>query len=225
MTLKIGTALCIAIPALATSAHAGLVTFDDEAAFLVATGATAQPAIPDSGSQGGAASLGGLTLTTGPAATDLIFGAAGRTWSDWSTVIPGNALAISGDESFNVDFAAPVASFGFQVHEPSATTNPPDATNTGTFIDSVFDVTVLNGASVVGTASFAPDNDVLTYFGLASTSFFDRVEIVETTGTNDNEYFGAFATGTAPVPLPAGLPLLAGALGAAAVASRRRKTA
>lgn len=204
-------------------APAAVVTFDDESAFLAATGATAQPAIPDTGSQGTTASLGDLTLTTGPGASDLIFGASGFSWDDWSTVIPGNALAISGKESFNVDFDDPVASFGFQVHEPTGTGSPPDTTNTGAAVDSVFDVTLLSGSSIVDTASFAPDNDVQDYFGVWSTGFFDRVEIVETTGTNDNEYFGAFATGTAPVPLPAGGVLLVAGLGAlGGMAARRR---
>jgi len=223
MTFKLSCALAIAT--LAPAAQAGVVTFTDESAFLAATGATAQPAIPDTGSQGTTATLGDLTLTTGPGATVLIFGPFGFGGSEWSTLIPGNDFAISDDESFNVDFAAPVASFGFQVHEPSATGTPPDTTNTGAFIDSVYDVTVRSGGRVIGTASFAPDNDVLTYFGVWGDTLFDRVEIVETTGGIENEYFGAFATGTTPVPLPAGLPLLAGALGLAAVMSRRRDTA
>jgi hypothetical protein len=211
--------------AAAMGAQAAVFTFDDEAAFLAATGATAQPAIPDVGSVGNPVTLGDLTLST--TSSGLIFGAAGFAWSDWSTVIPGNAFVISGVEDFAADFAAPVASFGFQVHEPTGTGSPPDATNTGAAVDSEFAVSLFSGGSLVGSAGFAPADDTLAFFGVWSSTPFDRVEVVETVGTNDNEYFGAFYTGTtpAPVPLPAGLPLMVAGLGALAALRRSSRRA
>ena len=136
-----GLAATIACAA-AMGAQAAVFTFDDETAFLAATGATAQPAIPDAGSVSNPVTLGGLTLST--TSSGLIFGTAGLGLSDWSTVIPGNAFVISGVENFSTDFATPVASFGFQVHEPTGTGSPPDTTNTGAAVDSEFAVSLFS---------------------------------------------------------------------------------
>jgi hypothetical protein len=66
-----------------------------------------------------------------------------------------------------------------------------------------------------------PD-DALTFVGVWSTDAFDRIEIRETTGTLDNEFFGNFVTGdTALVPEP-GTLLLVG-IGLASLAVRRRR--
>ena len=206
--------------AAAKGAQAAVFTFDDEAAFVTAIGAAAQPAIPDLGSVISPVTLGYLTLST--TSSGLIFGAFGAAWSAWSTVIPGNAFVISGVEDFDIDFATPVASFGFQVHEPTATGDPPDATNTTAAVDSAFTVSLFSAGSLVGAAGFAPANDTLAFFGVWSSTPFDRVEVDETVGTDDNEYFGTFYTGAtpAPIPLPASLPILMAGLGALALAGR-----
>jgi len=212
------------IAAAPPAASAATIVFSDESAFLSATGASVGAAIPDSGNVGSSEVLGNLTFTN-PNGNRQDFGASSVAWSDWSTLIPGNALAISGNEDLDLAFATPVHSIGFQVHEPTDPGAPPDATNTGpgTFIDSVFEVTLKSGGSTVGTASFAPANDTLAYFGIWSTASFDSFEMRETSGGIENEYFGAFATGTTPVPLPAGGALLIAGLGAlGGVAARRR---
>jgi len=208
----------------AGGADAALFTYDDEAAFLAATGATSVGAVPDTGTAGTTPTLGTLGFSTGPGALGFIFGANGFAWSSWSTLIPGNAFVLSGVESFNIDLAGAMTSFGMQVHQPSAGGTPPDTTNAGPGIASVFAVTLKSGGTVVGGAQVTPPSDVLSYFGVWSHSPFDRVEIVETVGGIDNEYFGAFATGTtpAPIPLPGGLPLVAASLGALVAVSRRR---
>ena len=226
MFCREGLAATISFSA-AMGAQAAVFTFDDETAFVSATGATAQPAIPDDGRVGTSVSLGDLTISTLPGASGLIFGASGFSWSDWSTVIPGNAFVISGLESFATEFATPVASFGFQVHEPTAPGDPPDKTNTTAAVDSEFTVSLFSAGSLVGSAGFAPANDTLAFFGVWSSTPFDRVEVDETVGTDDNEYFGTFYTGAtpAPIPLPASLPILMAGLGALALAGRASRRA
>ena len=50
--------------------------------------------------------------------------------------------------------------------------------------------------------STSPD-DVLAFIGVWTDAPFDRIEIIDTTATIDNEYFGKFYTGTVAIPIPA----------------------
>ena len=60
---------------------------------------------------------------------------------------------------------------------------------------------------------FSPPNDVAAFFGVWSSVAFDAVQIRETTGSAENEFFGTFYTGSQPpAPEPAGLALGALAL-------------
>lgn len=210
-------------PVQAATAPAQLLTHGDQGGFVLWTGATAQPALPNLGIAPEGTVVGDMTFSLGPGATQLIFGTSGLGFETWSTLIPGNALALSGNASFTVDFAAPVGSFGFSFHEPSRTGPPPDATNADDFIDSVFEVTLRSGGDLVGRTQFERRNDVLAFFGVHNPTLFDRVEIVEIVGGAENEYFGQFYTGTSVVPVPAALPLLA--TGVIALGWLRRRSA
>lgn len=103
----------------------------------------------------------------------------------------------------------------------------------------MFSLKLFSGANQIGATSFAPENDTAVFFGLWADQTFDRVEIVETTGSSENEFFGGFMSGvttlprplsrsvlsasaTTPVPLPAGLPLLMLGLGALALTCKSR---
>lgn len=228
-------AICFTLCALAPAAHASSVTtYADLATFTSATGATSVGALPFTSNVGTSEVLGDLTFS---ANNNMIFGTSSA--GGFSTLISGNDLAISGSESFNVDFGTAVGSFGFFVHEPSITGQKQDGTNTSFFMESVFSLKLFSGNSEIGATSFAPENDTAVFFGLQADQTFDRIEIVETTGASENEFFGGFMSGvttlprplsrsvlsasaTTPVPLPAGLPLLILGLGALALTRKSR---
>lgn len=198
---------------LASQANASVImTFDDEATFLAQTGAVAEAAIPNVGNVGPSEPLGNLTLTQ-PLGGALFFGAQGvLAGGQWSTVIPGNEIAISGAEHLNVTIGSPVYSFGFQFHEPTST-GAIDGCNT-TCVDSLFNVYLYSGGSggtLIGSTSFNAPNDILAFFGVWTDTAFDYVKIVENSG-GDNEFYGQFYTGTHSVPEPGTLTLLGVAL-------------
>ncbi len=194
-------------------AHAAtIVQFSDQTTFLTSTGATcATCPMP---------SLGGIspavvnTVTfSNVAGSVLIIGACcpgSLPNQDWTSVIPGHDIAISGVENLDVSLAVPVFSFGFQFYEPTCNNKnqgndcPVGAlgqidigtdVNIGSEIDSTFTVTLKNGATPVSTFQFNAPDDVLSFVGVQSDMSFDKVEIRETTGGIDDENFGEFYTG------------------------------
>lgn len=202
------------------SANAAIVTFNDRATFIAATGATGIGAIPASIS--GGFTLGGLTFSNVSPSSMV-------STNNWSTLISeATDLAISDVESFDVASSGPLFSFGFDFHEPSASTPPgpqfPDTCNT-TCVDSTFTITLRSGAALVDSFLFNRPNDVLAFVGVASSVAFDRIEIRETAGGIDNEFFGNFLIGRVQVvPEPSILALLGlGLLGLGL--ARRRQTA
>lgn len=177
------------------SANAVIMTYTDRAVFIADTGATGIGALPQN-VNGSLFSLGGLDFT-GHAPSTF------NTSRNWSTLISeAFDLALNNDEEFNVDSAVPLLSFGFDFHEPSRPRPPsdPDTCNVDTCIDSTFEVTLMLGAGVVDSFSFNRPDDVLAFVGVKSSNPFDRVEIRETTGNIDNEFFGNFLTSTVPEP-------------------------
>jgi hypothetical protein len=185
-------------------AGAATILFSDRTTFQTATGATGVGAIP----QG----LGPFSL--GPLSFQDQSGSSMAHDRNWSTLISENFdLAVSGVENYNVvSSSVSLFAFGFDFHEPSLSTPPgpqfPDTCNT-TCVESTFQITVLNGALVVGSHVFSMPNDVLTFVGVASTDPFNRIEIREIIGTNDNEFFGNFTVATTQrVPEPSLLAIL-----------------
>jgi hypothetical protein len=204
------------------TANAVVVSFTDQATFLGATGATsATGPLPALGATGTVSTtIGSVTFSPGPGATNLIFGPP----PDWTTRLAGNELAISGVEDLNLQTASPVSALGFNFVEPQSDPNVNE-----TFIDSTFTLSLFLGAAPVGSAVFTPPNDVASFMGLSSTLLFDRVEIRETIGGNENEFFGEVFTRVGPLPGPGGsvpepstLALLLGALGL--LAKRRQRS-
>lgn len=225
----IGNSLCLAPP----SSQASLMTFTNEATFLAATSATAEPAIPNSGLVPTPQTLGNLTFNLGPEATALFFGTSGQSPpapGDWSSLIPGNDIAVSGVENLNIDLAVRMVAFGFQIHEPAA--NNQRVTD-GCFVapdpctDSTFQVSLFDGATLLGAPTFNAPDDVLSFFGVFTDASmaFNRIEILETNNTIDDEFFGQFYTRrlpTANAPEPSTLALLSFGIFGVAYARRRR---
>ena len=77
----------------------------------------------------------------------------------------------------------------------------------------------------MASLAFNAPNDTAAFAGVWSDAAFDRVEIRETTGAIENEFFGQFYTGTTPIPEPATLTLFGTGLALIGLALRRRRKA
>jgi hypothetical protein len=111
--------------------------------------------------------IGTLGLTSATVAND-----------DWTQLLTGNDIAISGLEHLDVDLSIPTYSFGFDFVEPEPI--PGDNLNiNGPFVDSTFEVRLLSGVAIVDRFTFdAPDN-VAAFVGVWGSTAFDHVEIRE----------------------------------------------
>ena len=185
--------------------NATIITFDDKSSFLSSTGAiNATGALPDlgliAGGAGASQSVGSVTFSITPPSSQLYMGTSGTvgvTNNDWTTRLAGADIAISDIENLNVDLSGSIFSFGFDFVEPE---NDPNVN--AFFIDSTFIVTLLDGLSFVDSFTFNAVNDTAAFIGVWSDTIFDRVEIRETIGGIDNEFFGQFYTGTAALEVP-----------------------
>jgi hypothetical protein len=131
--------------------------------------------------------------------------------TDWTPLLPGHDIAIDDTEMLDVSFSS-AFSLGFDFAEPSGG------------IDSTFSITLLNGVSPVGSFTFDAPDDVGAFVGVWSDASFNRAQIRETVGGSDDEFFGHFYTGTAPLPEPSIFALgIFGAITALGF-SRRRKS-
>jgi hypothetical protein len=190
--------------------QASLITYTDKTTF---TNSTSPILIttPSSGTSGTV--VGPLTFTNGPSAS-VVFG-------DFTSSLSGE-LALSGDENFNVDIAGGAFSFGFDVNDPFSTSQY-DGCNVNPCRDSEFSFSIFDGSTLLHSFNFDPlySDSELTFVGIYSDNIFNRVEIREIVGSNDNEFFGNFLVGTTKVPEPSTLAIFA--LGMIGLASRRLK--
>ncbi len=121
----------------------------------------------------------------------------------WSTLIPGNDLAVNDREDFDIIASSPVFAMGFDVHEPTASGFDTDTCGIAEpCTDSISTITVMNGAEVVSVQTVNFPNDVLGFFGIWSDREFDRFQIRESFGGIDDEFFGEVYTGSSPLPEP-----------------------
>ncbi len=183
---------------LATCVQAQLRTYTDQATFRAETGATnATGPLPDLG-RVNSASVGSLTFSIAPGGGDLAIGAAGTLAApDWYGPLPGNDIA-QGYENLQVDMATAVYAFGFDFAQPDATMPAWG----GTPVDSTFQISLYNGATLVGQTLFsAIPTDVVTFLGVWSRTAFSTVTIIDVTQSpfvDDDEYYGEFYTGVTP---------------------------
>jgi hypothetical protein len=169
-----------------------LRTFSNKAAFLSATGATsATGPLPARGRIPGGqiVPIGSIRLST--PSREMILGPSPF---DWSPLLPGNDLAISESENLDVGLTAPVNSFGFDFHEPTAPGSGSGTCGDTVCPDSTFQVTLFSTSTQVGSFTFNASNNVAAFIGVQSTAQFNRVEIREIVGGIDDEFFGQFYT-------------------------------
>ena len=191
--------------AVSLQANASIITYSDKTSFLADTGATAATDIPN-GSFGSQLSF------------SCAAGCQYLAMSDASSDLSGKEMGISGNENFNVTSSGgAMYSFGFDFVEPQF-----DPYVNATFVDSTFTVSLLNGSTLVDSFTFALPNDIAQFVGVSSDVGFDKVQIRETVGGIENEFFGQFYTSlSSPVSVPApGTNLLFG-IGVVAIAVSR----
>ena len=161
----------------------GTTVYTDKSTFLAAT-----DAIDVSGP---------LPAAGGPIDSPLTIGHitvfAQRFWLlDYSSRLVGTEIGISfgaggSNDNLDVTLAASAYSFGFDFVEPEF-----DPYVNAPFIDSEFTVTLKSAGSAVGNFTFNAPNDIAAFVGVWNTEPFDFVEIRETIGGNENEFYGQF---------------------------------
>ncbi|MBI2759995.1 MAG: hypothetical protein HYX51_01035 [Chloroflexi bacterium] len=183
------------------------VQYSDRAAFLAATGATAEPAWPNLGRLPGDAAatyhLGRVTIGVAAPSGGLWIGSGGypSVGPDWTTLVAGNDLAIDGPENLNVVFDTPMTAFGFDFAEPTAATvQYAPCSPACPCANSTFRVTLLRLGTVVGMFDFSRPDNTAAFVGMFSAAPFDRAEVREMNGTCDDEYFGQFWAGDCTPP-------------------------
>ena len=204
-----------------------IIVFDDKADFLSATGATEAANFDDRVGGTYNATYDQWNMGRGFAVGDLQFDSESLDFwvGEWTGLLAGDELAISGPEDMDVtviNLGGDVFSLGFEFVEPSgAGTNVPLAER----MDSTFAVSLFSGGTSIDSFSFNAPDDQAAFIGIWSypDQGFDSVQIRETIGTHDNEYFGEFYLGAEPVPVPGAV--LLGILGLGAVGVRLRKFA
>jgi hypothetical protein len=198
------------------------VTYGDKATFLAATGATqATTPYPNTGNGQN------LGLNSGTVSFHAVAESSYTTgylyFSPVSVRLPGNVISINAFEDLDAAFSTSVRAFGFDFHEPEFDPGLGD-----TFQDSTFTVTLLMNAVAVDSFTFNAPNDVAAFVGASSSSAFNNVQIRETIGGVENEFFGQFYTAQTlvpqgAVPEPAAWSLMLLGFGLVGAALRRRE--
>lgn len=200
-------AVFVLLMSLHLTAYATVITFNDQSAFLTATGSTSATGVLPNigmipGGTGGTQTIDSVTFSIASPSIALFIGTSGLSFPDWYAPLGGNDIAISGIENLNISLAIPVYSFGFDIAEPN-TTMPHFSSSNFPTSDATFTITLLNDTTSIGTFMFKPPDDVVSFFGAWADVQFNKVEIREIVGGIDDEYFGQFYTGSSPVaPVP-----------------------
>jgi hypothetical protein len=209
---RFGFSLILAAGLLSSGAQAlqpGIAIYNNATAFLADTSAASAtgPLLSLSGNQY-SAHIGSVTFSDVNGNGFWVGGLEAYTPADWTTLLPGNELAINSVENLNVTFDAPVFSAGFDFAEPGsqigATSPSSPYANSALhlFYDSTFSVTLKQDGAVVGDFRFNAPDETASFVGVWSAAAFNRMEIREVSGGIEDDYFGQFYTGTAALPVP-----------------------
>ena len=116
----------------------------------------------------------------------------------FTNLIPENELSFNGIENVNITIAENVNFFGFEFVEPEIDISPisGEPSVNEPFFESVFELSLFDDNQFITSLEFARPNDLLTFVGVGSDIAFNKVQVRETIGTADNEFFGTFYTGT-----------------------------
>jgi len=190
----------------AANSEATEAVYYNEAAFLLASGATQKVSFPS-----------GRALTTSPYSENgiAISQAANfnNTIGNFTPLLSGNEFVVSDRENLTIVLTSPVQAIGMRLQDgvqsgcidnaffPDNTY--PNCTTTGG-IDSSFIITLTNGGAFVTSLVFDPPADTASFFGIIPGSAFDRADIREIGGGVENDFFGAIFTSTTIDP-PKGL--------------------
>jgi len=221
--------------ACALPAGAAVTAFDDAAAWRAAVGAVAVATLDgpadvfadgSSGNPVGALLRLDVVGTAGPSATigltgagfleGAVSGSAGAPLAlGISAVVPVRGIALVGLQDNNATTPFDASEIGFEVDGASFLLS--DILGLTTSADgAAIDTDINVGRTFVGFASAAPITDFRIVHG-------DRVAPGGVSGAFEAFWVDEIEVATAPIPLPAGLPLLLGGLVTLGAAARMRR--
>ena len=187
----------------------GIAIYNNATAFLADTAATsATGPLPSLIGSQFSAHIGSVTFSDVNGNGFWVGGLGAYTPADWTTLLPGDEIAINAVENLNITLDAPVFSAGFDFAEPGsqvgvASPSSPYANDAQyPFYDSTFSVTLKLDGAVVGDFSFNAPNEAASFVGVWSAAAFNQMDIREFSGGIEDDYFGQFYTGTAALPAP-----------------------
>ncbi|MBK17454.1 MAG: hypothetical protein CMM52_01265 [Rhodospirillaceae bacterium] len=176
MKFIVKTVLTAALILGVSNASAAVITSTDIADFNLTSESFATAGFSNSNL---VSVSGNLTLDNAEGIGNPATGTAG--YSNFTGALSGDEYVLNGDENFNLIFSSTQTAFAMDYVDAS--------------IASTFNLTFFDGASNVGSTSFATSSfGTAEFIGFISTVGFDRVEIREDDGVgNTDEFFQFYA--------------------------------